>query len=112
MKQLPGRKEGLEIVRVRVVGANRWRALELVLILSRGAAERDSARLIAFFNAGLSGGFSETGLGLAVDARLRRGFGVRPASRVSGLGGAKGGSLGGWGNGTPGSGRVLFGGLE
>lgn len=104
-------------MRVRVVGANRWRALELVLTLSRGAAERESARLIAFFfNAGLSGGFSETGLGRVVDARLRRGFGVRPASRVSGLGGTKGGSLGGdWrggaGNGTfsrgHGSGWVL-----
>jgi hypothetical protein len=118
-----GRKEGLDTVRVRVVGANRRRALELVLVLSRGTAERESDRLIAFlFNAGLSGGFSEMGLDLAVAARLRRGFGVWPASRTSEFGGVNGVSLGGdwregvgWGNATfsrgQGSGGVLCGGL-
>lgn len=87
----------MEFVRAfRVVGANRWRALELVLVLSRGTAERESARLIAFFfNAGLRGGFSEMGLGLVVDARLSRGFGLWPASRVSELEGMNGVSLDG-----------------
>ena len=95
IKDLPGRKEGLEVVRVpRVVGANRWRALEVVRVLSRGTAERESERLIAFFfNAGLRGGFSETGLGLVVDARLRRAFGGWPASRGSGFEGMNGPSL-------------------
>lgn len=123
VKHLPGRKEGLDILRVRVVGANRWRTLELVLVLSRGTAGRESVRLITFFfNAGLSGGFSETGLDLAVAARLRRGFGVWPASRTSEFGGTNGVSLGGdWrggvgcGNATfsrgQGSGGVLCGGL-
>lgn len=122
VRYLPGRKEGLEIVRVRVVGASRWRALELVLVLARGTAERESDRLTAFFfSADLSGGFSERGWGLAVDARLRRGFGVWPASRMSGFGGMNGVSLGGdwrggvvWGNTTfsrgQGSGGVLYGG--
>lgn len=108
-------------MRERVVGANLWRALELVLVLSRGTAERESDRLTAFFfSADLSGGFSETGLGLVVEARLRRGFGVCPASSASIFGGMKGESLeggdwreGGWGNATfsrdHGSGGVLWG---
>lgn len=77
MKHSLGRKEGLEFVCVRVVGANRWRALELVLVLSRGTAERESDRLTALFlRADLSGGFSETGLGLIVAT----GFGVWPGT--------------------------------
>lgn len=91
IKYLPGRKEGLEFECERVVGANRWRALELVLVLSRGTAETESERLIPFFlSADLRCGFSETGFGLVVDARLRR---VWPASRVSVFCGIKGESL-------------------
>lgn len=85
VKWLPGTKEGLAFERGRVVGANRWRALELVLVLSRGTVAKESKCLAGFFlSADLTGGFSETCCGLMVDARLERDFWVRPAS-VSGF---------------------------
>lgn len=83
---LPGRKEGLEFVRVRVMGASLWRS-ESVLFLWGGAVETDSERATPFFfKAGFSGTFSELGGGFVKEAR----FG-RLVFCVSGSGGMKGG---------------------